>query len=68
MSQFAREQREKFLNRKKNNSQTGAVLVFKPDISVEEAKRVIEVIAPYLDSGTIKEFDPDIGYPVFYVP
>lgn len=52
-----------------NPEQHGAVIVFRPDVSKEQAEKALEKLASLLDhTPRVNSFNPDWGYPVFYVP
>lgn len=46
---------------------TGAVIVFDDDVSPAEAERILRAIQE-VASADIREFNPEYGDPVFYVP
>lgn len=53
----------------------GTVLAFKEGVSETEAKEALEKLAPLLEPMYIggegyhlSKFDPDFGWPVFYIP
>jgi len=49
--------------------QLGAVLVFKPSVTSEEAAKALKVLEALLDYvPRVNEFNPDWGGPVWYVP
>ncbi len=50
-------------------SQAGAVVVFKPGVSREQAQAALAKIADVLEaSPEVRLFDPAFGGPVFYLP
>jgi hypothetical protein len=58
-----------------SEKQTGTVLVFKKGVSKEEVKERLKALNDILDSGyylrgqpTVREFNPDWGGPVWYIP
>jgi hypothetical protein len=49
--------------------QTGAVLVFKPSVSPEQAAEVLKALHYLLEYvPRVNEFNPEWGGPVWYVP
>lgn len=49
--------------------QTGAVLVFKPGVTVEQAREALAPLADKLEgTPNIQTFFPEWGGPVFYIP
>jgi hypothetical protein len=52
---------------KQDETRAGAVVVFGPGITTEQAHQILGRIAA-LESFTVETFDPRIGGPVWYVP
>lgn len=51
------------------NEQVGAVLVFKPGVTLEAATQALKDLKALLEyPPTVQSFDPEYGSPVFYVP
>lgn len=47
----------------------GVLIVFKEGISAEEAQKRLEALSDITDySPKVQEFNPDWGYPCFYIP
>jgi hypothetical protein len=53
----------------------GAVVIFKPGVTVDEARRALINVPqvesgddPLVDGPQVEAFDPNHGFPVFYVP
>lgn len=50
-------------------AQAGAVVVFKPGVTPQQAAAALAKIADVLESQPrIERFDPRFGGPVFYIP
>lgn len=72
MSRVCKPQRR----RESHRTRYGALLVFRDGVTKEEAVEALERIAtvvepprqPFKMSDKIEEFDPEYGWPVFYVP
>ena len=45
----------------------GAVLVFQPHVTEQDAKEMLATLAEHLKSVETHEFDPAFGSPVFFV-
>ncbi len=63
--------------KKKTAKQCGAVITWKPGISKEQAEAELQLLMRYLSDGTkhqnkhhgtVHEFNPEHGGPVWYVP
>ena len=52
---------------RKPNGLVGAVLVFQPHITEQDAKELLATLAEHLQSSETHEFDPAYGSPVFFV-
>jgi hypothetical protein len=53
----------------KQTEQAGVLLVFKEGVSAEEAQKALEALRALLDyQPRVQTFNPDWGYPVFYIP
>ena len=51
------------------DEQVGSVLVFKPGVSEEEARKALEALKDMLDyQPSVNSFNPAWGGPVWYVP
>lgn len=50
------------------NGQVGAVLVFAEGVTVADVTAALRSLAPMIATSDVQEFNPDYGYPVFYVP
>ena len=51
------------------NEQLGTVIVFKPEVSEEEAKKALAKLAKLCQyQPSINTFNPEWGGPVWYVP
>jgi hypothetical protein len=50
-------------------TRVGAVIVFREGTSVEEAQRAL-INVPCVDAENVQveEFNPQVGYPVWYIP
>jgi len=49
--------------------QTGVLIVFKEGVSKEEAQKAIKSLDNLWEyKPKVQEFNPDIGYPCFYIP
>lgn len=46
----------------------GGVIIFREDITDHERERVIEALKRYCRTVDVREFNPDWGEPVFYIP
>ena len=52
-----------------NKRQTGVLIVFKEGVSKEEAEKALKALDSLVDyQPKVQEFNPDIGYPCFYIP
>jgi hypothetical protein len=45
----------------------GAVLVFQPHVTEQDAKELLATLAEHLQSSETHEFNPQFGSPVFFV-
>jgi hypothetical protein len=45
----------------------GAVLVFKPHVTEQDAKEMLATLADHLKSVDTHQFNPEFGSPVFFV-
>ena len=48
--------------------QVGAVLIFRDDVTKEEATQALLKLSSLLQSVRVENFNPDWGSPVWYVP
>ena len=56
--------------KQRHDRQTGAVLIFKPGVTKDEAQRMLRTCETLLQlqGMDVQEFNPQHGSPVFYVP
>jgi hypothetical protein len=52
---------------RKPNGLVGAVLVFQPHVTEQDAKELLAALADHIKSVETHEFNPEFGSPVFFI-